>query len=142
MGGEVHDRPLSGHIEVDGAYFGGYVKPENVKAERKDWRLAANRSCKRRVVVIMRERHGKALPFVFDNEADSLPTIARPVELGSTIYADEAPSWDALHARYAAKRVNHSVNFGTLAPIRRKAISRTRSLEHGSGRPQWQSCRT
>lgn len=27
---------------------------------------------------------------------------------GSTIYADEASHWDALHARYLTKRINHS----------------------------------
>ncbi len=32
---------LSGVVEVDGAYFGGHIKQENVKAERKDRRLAA-----------------------------------------------------------------------------------------------------
>ena len=30
---------------------------------------------------------------------------------GSTVYADEASVWDAPHARFAAKRVNHSVSF-------------------------------
>jgi hypothetical protein len=30
--------------EVDGAYFGGHVRPENRKADRKDLRLAENRS--------------------------------------------------------------------------------------------------
>ena len=31
---------LSGDVEVDGAYFGGYVKPANERKDRKDRRLA------------------------------------------------------------------------------------------------------
>jgi ISXO2 transposase-like protein len=37
MGSQVHnpDGPeLSGTVEVDGAYFGGHIKPENQKADR------------------------------------------------------------------------------------------------------------
>jgi hypothetical protein len=33
------------------------------------------------------------------------------VAVGSTVCADEAPGWDALHASYEAKRINHSVAF-------------------------------
>jgi transposase-like protein len=35
---------LSGIVEIDGAYFGGYSKPENHKEDRKDRRLLANAS--------------------------------------------------------------------------------------------------
>ena len=111
MGAEMKDRRLSGHVEIDGAYFGGYVKPENVKSERKDRRLLENRSGKRRVVVIMRERNGRSLPFVFKSESASLPTIHERVRPGTTVYADEASSWDGLHARFETKRVNHSLSF-------------------------------
>ncbi|MCW5752662.1 MAG: IS1595 family transposase [Alphaproteobacteria bacterium] len=111
MGAEMDARTLSGQVEIDGAYFGGYVKPENRKEDRKDRRLRENQSGKRRVVVVMRERNGKTLPFVFDGEDEALPTIAQRVKAGSTVYADEASCWDALHARFAAKRVNHSVAF-------------------------------
>ncbi len=33
---------LSGHVEVDGAYFGGTVRQENRKADRKDRRRSEN----------------------------------------------------------------------------------------------------
>ena len=33
---EFANRKLSGTVEVDGAYFGGYVKPANEKTDRKD----------------------------------------------------------------------------------------------------------
>ena len=38
MASEMDDKKLSGIVEIDGAYFGGYVKPENVKAERVEIR--------------------------------------------------------------------------------------------------------
>ena len=40
---------LSGEVEVDGAYFGGYVKPRNYKENRRDRRLAENQSGKRKL---------------------------------------------------------------------------------------------
>jgi hypothetical protein len=49
-------------VEVDGAYFGGYVKPANEKTNRLDRRLTENMRGKRQVVVVMRERGGKTLP--------------------------------------------------------------------------------
>ena len=111
MGAEMDGRTLSGHVEIDGAYFGGYVRPENREADRKDRRLAIHQTGKRRAVVVMRERNGRALPFVFHREDDAVPTISRRVAPGSTVYADEAPGWDELHARFAMRRVNHSVAF-------------------------------
>jgi transposase-like protein len=45
-------------VEVDGGYFGGYVKPSNHKENRRDRRLAKNHNGKRQVVVVMRERGG------------------------------------------------------------------------------------
>src|SRR5580692_11418560 len=50
------EKELTGEVEIDGAYFGGYVKPANRKEDRVDRRLAENRTGKRQVVVVMRER--------------------------------------------------------------------------------------
>lgn len=111
MGAESASRKLQGEVEVDGAYFGGHVKPENRKEDRKDRRLAMNQTGKRLVVVVMRERQGKTLPFVFKSEDASLSTIQKHVAAGSTVYADEAPAWDALHAKYLTKRINHSQRY-------------------------------
>jgi len=105
------DTTLSGHVEVDGAYFGGTVRQENRKEDRKDRRLAQNQTGKRQVVVVMRERGGRTLPFVFRAETDAVPTIRERVATSTTIYADEASSWDALHARFETKRINHSIAF-------------------------------
>ncbi|MBL6928797.1 MAG: IS1595 family transposase [Rhodospirillales bacterium] len=135
LGAEMTNRTLSGIVEVDGAYFGGYVKPENRKENRKDLRLKENKSGKRRAVVVMRQRHGKTLPFVFDREDESLPTIQDRVEHGSTVHADEASCWDGLHARFAAKRVNHSVTFKDEDACTNQAesyFSRLRRMEIGT----------
>ena len=72
MGAEQTHRTLSGEVEVDGAFFGGYVKPENVKTERIDRRLKEHQTGKRQAVVIMRERNGQSLPFVSDSESDAV----------------------------------------------------------------------
>src|SRR5271156_3150621 len=72
MAGEVSQNAIGGEgkrAEVDGGYFGGYVKPANKREDRKDRRLRQNRSGKRKVVVVIRERGGKTLPGVVRNEA-------------------------------------------------------------------------
>jgi transposase-like protein len=102
-----------GHVEVDGAYFGGYVKPANRKENRRDRRPARNQSGKRRVVVVMRERNGRSLPFVVRAEAEAVDTIKRRVAAGSTVYADEASHWDALHGRFETRRINHTLAYST-----------------------------
>ena len=135
MGAEIKTRKLSGIVEVDGAYFGGYVRPENKKEDRVDRRLKEHQTGKRRVVVIMRERNGKSLPFVFNREDESLQTIHDRVEHGSTVHADEASCWDGLHARFDAKRVNHSVMFKDEDACTNQAesyFSRLRRMEIGT----------
>lgn len=111
MAAEHAGMTLSGAVEVDGAYFGGHVRPENRKEDRKDRRLKENQTGKRRVVVVMRQRGGRTLPFVFRSEDQAVSTIRERVASGTTIYADEAPSWDDLHAAYDTRRINHSVAF-------------------------------
>jgi transposase-like protein len=44
--------------EIDGGYFGGYVKPANRVEKRRDRRLRMNQSGKRKVVVVIREHAG------------------------------------------------------------------------------------
>lgn len=99
---------LGGEVEVDGAYFGGYVKPANERKDRKDRRRKINSSGKRQVVVVARERGGETRVHVGTSEAEGVAFTARTVEAGATIHADEASHWDALAARYPIKRINHS----------------------------------
>jgi transposase-like protein len=107
------EKALTGEIEVDGAYFGGYVKPANRKEDRVDRRLARHHNGKRQVVVVMRERDGQSVTTVVPSEAAGVAAIAATVAPGSTIYADEASGWDALASRYLTKRINHQVAYST-----------------------------
>ena len=94
-------------VETDGAYFGGYVKPANRRENRVDRRLARNQTGKRQVVVVVREREGRTIPAVFKSESAALGWIAGRVAKGSRMMADEAASWNDLHARYAVERIDH-----------------------------------
>ncbi len=135
MAREQMGRQLDGTVEIDGAYFGGYVKPENVKADRKDRRLSENRTGKRQCVVIMRERNGKSLPFVVRNEGDAVPYVRDHVGTLATIHADEGTGWDALHAGWDTHRVNHSVQFmdkGVCTNQAESYFSRLRRMEVGT----------
>lgn len=132
---EQANRRLDGVVEIDGAYFGGYVKPENEKEDRKDRRLVANRTGKRQCVVVMRERGGKSLTFVVRNEGDSVPFVRDHVGTLATIHADEGTGWDALHAGWDTKRVNHSVKFydkGVCTNQAESFFSRLRRMEVGT----------
>jgi hypothetical protein len=94
-------------VEVDGGYFGGYVKPAHHRENRRDRRLSENQSGKRRVVVVMRERDGRTLPSVFSSESAALGFIAARALPGTTIMADEAGSLNDLHGRFAVSRIDH-----------------------------------
>lgn len=135
MAREQIGRTLNGVVEIDGGYFGGHVKPENRKEDRKDRRLKANTSGKRQCVVIMRERGGKSLSFVVRNEGDAVPFVRDHVGTLATIHADEGAGWDALHAGWDTHRVNHSVQFmdkGVCTNQAESYFSRLRRMEVGT----------
>lgn len=135
MAQEQADIQLNGTVEIDGAYFGGYVKPENEKADRKDRRLLENRTGKRQCVVIMRERGGRSLPFIVAREGDAVPIVRDVVGNLATIHADEGAGWDDLHAGWDTHRVNHSVRFydkGVCTNQAESYFSRLRRMEVGT----------
>ena len=107
LAAEKADATVSGEVAVDGAYFGGYVKPAEPQREppRPSPCGQSDRQAPRRRHR-PRERRQDA-PFVFKTEAESVATIAERIEVGSTVHADEATHWDALHSRYLTKRINH-----------------------------------
>lgn len=98
---------LAGEVEVDGAYFGSRIRPANRKADRRQQRDDS----KRQVVVVARERRGRAIPWVVAREGAAVPVIRQHVATGTTVHADESGEWNILHASYPMKRVNHSVEF-------------------------------
>jgi transposase-like protein len=111
LSAETATEMLEGEVEIDGAYFGGHVRPENRKEDRIDRRELANKSDRRRVVVALRERGGRTLTFIRHREAEGVQ-IARARMLANTkLFADEASHWDALEAEYVTGRVNHSESY-------------------------------
>lgn len=135
LASESKDVVLSGTVEIDGCYIGGHVKPANYKEDRIDRRLAENQTGKRKVVVVMRERHGRTLTHVAKSEAQAVPTIMQRVAAGSVIYADEASSWDSLHDHYEMRRINHRVCYSDGIACTNQAesfFSRLRRAELGT----------
>jgi transposase-like protein len=121
--------------EIDGAYFGGHVKPQNEAEKRIDRRAAEEQTGKRQVVVVMRERKGRTLPFVYRKESDAIPAIRQRVALGSIIHADEARGWDTLHAHYDMRRINHTIAYSKDGACTNQAesyFSRLRRAEIGT----------
>ena len=126
---------INGIVAVDGAYFGGYVKPANRKENRVDRRLAMHQTGKRRVVIVARELDGETATHVARSEADGVPFIMDRVAAGSTVHADEASHWDALHAKFLTKRINHSEAYWTPEACTNMAesfFSRLRRAEIGT----------
>ena len=128
VGGEGHE------VAIDGGYFGGYVKPANLKEHRIDRRLAYNQNGKRKVVVVIRDKDGHTLPATFGSEGASINFIKSRVEEGTTVQADEASSWDALHLSYPMKRINHQEAYsldGACTNAAEEFFSRMRRAEIG-----------
>lgn len=125
---------ISGTVEVDGAYFGGYVKPANRREDRVDRRRKAYRSGKRQVVIVARERDGETVTHVAKSEADGVPFVMAVVAAGATVHADEANHWDHLEAKYLTRRINHSVEYASADACTNMAesfFSRLRRAEVG-----------
>jgi transposase-like protein len=110
MAEEMKGRVVGGNgktAEIDGGYFGGYVKPANLRENRRDRRLARNQTGKRKCVVIVREREGNSVPAVFKSEKAALAFIGARIAPGTVVNADESASWDVLQKRYEMRRINH-----------------------------------
>lgn len=105
---ETEGLVLQGTVEIDGAYVGGHVRPANARADRVDRRLKAYRANDRRSVIALRQRGGRTLTDVFQNEAEALPFAKSNIAAGTTVVADETPHWDQLAGTFDLERVNHS----------------------------------
>jgi hypothetical protein len=103
MGVELKGRTIGGEgkvAEIDAAYFGGYVKPANLKAKRADRRFSENQSGKRKAVIVIRERNGATVPAVFRSEKQALSFIQKRIAKGTVVNADESANWNDLHAKF------------------------------------------
>lgn len=134
MAAELKGMVLNGTVEVDGCYVGGHVRPANRKEDRVDRRLAENMNGKRKCVVVLRQREGRTLPFALTSEAEGVSMVKNRVAKGTIVHADEAASWDDLHARYEMKRINHQVAYsldGACTNGAESYFSRLRRAEWG-----------
>jgi len=137
MAEEMKGRTVGGDgkvAEVDSGYFGGYVKPANLKADRVDRRLSLNQSDKRKAVIVIRERGGETIPAVFKSEKHALNFIKARIKEGTIVNADESPTWNDLHARFEMKRINHEEAYsldGACTNSAEEYFSRLRRAEIG-----------
>ena len=125
---------LSGVVEVDGAWFGGHIRPENHRAARIDRRRREHQNGKRLCVVAMRRRGGPTVTTVVKHEAEAVPIIRQRIARGSIVHADEARAWDALHASFEMKRIDHGQAYSANGACTNQAesyFSRLRRAEIG-----------
>jgi transposase-like protein len=137
MAAELKGRTLGGNgkvAEVDSGYFGGYVKPANLRDHRLDRRFGVNQSGKRKAVVVIRERDGNSLPAVFRSEGQALSFIKSRIAKGTVVNADESANWNELHGRFEMKRINHEEAYsldGACTNWAEEFFSRMRRAEIG-----------
>jgi transposase-like protein len=137
--------PLSGEVHMDGAYVNGYIRPRNKKEDRIDRRLAEHQRPDKRCVFVMRQKStdadmngaSKTLTFVLkgENQIDVGNLAHSFVKKGSIICADESNAYDALHAKFDTRRVNHSVEYrsdkGVTNNMAESYFSRFRRMQYG-----------
>jgi len=122
-------------VEVDGAYFGGYVKPANECEDRKDRRKKIHQSGKRQVVIAVRKRSGATVTHVGQHEGEGVAVVAANVTRGTTVHADEASHWDRMAAHFPIKRINHKEAYSKDGACTNQAesfFSRLRRAETGT----------
>ncbi len=106
-GKDLRDPDAGIQIAVAAAVFQG-VDMGAVRGCQKDRRLEINQTGKRRVVIAMREREGRTLPFVGTSEGEGVALANENVSRMSTVSADKASHRDELHMGWHVDRVNHS----------------------------------
>jgi hypothetical protein len=137
MATELKGRMIGGEgkvAEVDSGYFGGYVKPANLKDHRVDRRFYEHQSGKRKAVVVIRERNGNTLPAVFRTEGQALSFVKARIAKGTVVNADESANWNELHSRFEMKRINHEEAYsldGACTNWAEEFFSRMRRAEIG-----------
>ncbi len=126
---------LDGIVEIDGAYFGGFIREANILAERVDRRRSNVKTGKRKAVVVARERRGRTVTAVFQHEGHSAEFILSTVASTAIVHTDDARSWDRLHRHYEVRTVNHQVAYSIPGACTNQAesfFSRLRRAEVGT----------
>ncbi|MCA3020181.1 MAG: IS1595 family transposase [Rhodocyclaceae bacterium] len=154
------EAPLSGEVQIDGAYVNGHIRPKNKKEDRIDRRLAIHQKPGKRCVLVFRQKAipatlqaaisandaqteptmtgaNKTITFIVkgENQADIVSLADRVIKRGSIVCADENSAYDPLHARYDTRRVNHQVEYaaddGTTNNLAESYFARFRRMQYG-----------
>lgn len=107
MSAQIDRTPLTGRVEIDGAYYGGYVKPRNIATERADRRKKRYITKKRKVAVVMYERGGRSIGIAAGSEKLAVPQVEALLAKGAILYTDEAKAWSPLD--YSGKWERHVI---------------------------------
>lgn len=126
----------TGMVDIDGVYIGGFVRQENLKADRtSDGRKQFNTN--RRSIVTARERRpgGRSRAWVVASEKAADPHIKRTVNAAAHVVTDEQPAYSRYHLHFAEHTtVNHSVGLvvdGVHTNLIEAQHSRIRRAERG-----------
>ena len=80
------------------------------------------------------------LAATFAIKADGLAFVESVVSPNTTIHADEASHWDALHTKYATKRINHQQTYSLNGACTNQAelfLARLRRMVTRSSLSRW-----
>lgn len=101
---------LTGDVDIDGLWIGGYIRQENMVADRtSDGRKQF--SGKRRSIVTMRERRpgGRSRAVVVPNEKAAVEVIKKVVAKTAHVFTDEQSAFSKLYLHFREhSTVNHS----------------------------------
>jgi transposase-like protein len=107
-------KPLTGEVEIDGAEFGGYLRPPNVKKTKKDFRKFPYRSQNKQILVVVRERGGRARVTIVKKEGDAKDFIIKVVSPKAQLHADQGSGWNELAFHFPDfRRINHKQAYWT-----------------------------
>jgi transposase-like protein len=143
LAAETKGASLFGEVEIDGAYFGGHIRPANKAEDRVDRRKSEHQTGKRRVVIALRQRKGRTITNVVRYESEGVEIAKRVVSRTAVMHADEASHWDALHDGWHVHRINHSEAYcldGACTNQAESFFSRLRRMvngQHHSVSPQY-----
>lgn len=101
---------LTGEIEVDGAWYGSYVKKYNYHKQYKINKWAAKAAKGReKCMVVIRQIGGKTVPLVFKTEAAGVSEVMKRIDRSAIVHVDEATHWNRIEPYFkAVYRINHS----------------------------------
>ena len=100
MAAEMPRQTLGGTVEVDGAYFGGHIRPANLKETASTAALPRTRPAS--AAWSWSLASARAAPWLQSPSRKPMASRSSPrsCSLAPVVHADEASHWDALHAHF------------------------------------------